>query len=77
VEEEDEDEEEDNDDNDGKKPRKIGHGEMVNISADDADTMLDVELSVLPEQGQQTPKHSPRPQPLALSARPQTPQPPP
>jgi hypothetical protein len=45
----DEDEEEDEDN--GKEPRTIGQGEMVNTSADDVDTMVDDEPTVLPEQG--------------------------
>jgi len=51
VEEEDEDEEEDKDEDDGKEPRMIGQGEMVSTSADDADTLVDNESPVLPEQG--------------------------
>ena len=46
VEEEDEDEEEDKDEDDGKEPWTIGQGEMVDISADDADTMVDDEPTV-------------------------------
>jgi len=37
---------------------------MVNTSADDVDTMVDDEPIVLPEQGQETREHTPRPQPL-------------
>jgi hypothetical protein len=48
-----EDEEEDKDEDDGKEPRTIGQREMVNTSADDADTMVDNEPTVLPEQGQE------------------------
>ena len=75
VEEEDEDEEEDKDEDDGKEPRTIGQGEMVNTSADDADTMVDDEPTVLPEQGQEMREHTPRPQPPAPAPRPQTPEP--
>jgi len=77
VEEEDEDEEEDMDEDDGKEPRTIGQGEMVNTSADDADTMVDDEPPMLLEQGQEMREHSPRPQPPAPSPLPQTPEPPP
>jgi hypothetical protein len=71
VEEEDEDEEEDKDVDDGKEPRTIGQGEMVNTSGDDADTMVDDEPTVLPEQrrdmgqGQEMREHTPWPQPPA------------
>jgi len=76
VEEEDEDEEEeDKDEDDGKEPRTIGQGEMVTTSADDADTMVDDELTVLREQRQQMREHTPRPQPPAPAPRPQTPEP--
>jgi hypothetical protein len=75
VEEEDEDEEEDKDENDGKEPRTIGQGEMVNTSPDDADTMVDDELTVLPEQGQEMREHTPRPQPPAPAPWPHTPEP--
>jgi len=37
----DEEEDEDEDENNGREPRTIGQGEMVNTSADDADTMVD------------------------------------
>jgi hypothetical protein len=45
----------------------IGQGEMVNTSADDADTMVDDERTVLPEpgqvmeQGQEMYEHTARP----------------
>jgi hypothetical protein len=77
-----EDEEEDKYEDDGKEPRTIGQGEMVNPSADDADTMVDDEPTVLPEQGQgmeqgqEMREHTPRPQPLVPAPRPQTPEPP-
>jgi len=48
---------------------------MVNTSADDADTMVDDEPTVLPEQGQEMREHTPRPQPPAPDPRPQTPEP--
>jgi len=70
-EEDDEDEDEDN----GKEPRTFGQGEMVNASADDSDTMVDDQPTVLPEQGQEMREHTPRPQPLAPAQRPQTPEP--
>ena len=56
---------------------------MVNTLADDADTMVDDEPTVLPEQGQemeqgqQMSDHTPRSQPPAPAPRPQTPEPPP
>jgi len=77
VEEEDEDEKEDKDEDNGKEPRTIGQGEMVSTSADDADTMVDDEPTVLPEQCQEMRKHTPRPQPPAPAPWPQTPEPPP
>ena len=49
-EEEDKDEDEDEDVDDGKEPRTIGHGEMVNTSADNVDTMVDDQPIVRPEQ---------------------------
>jgi len=59
VEEEHDDEEEDKDEHDGKEPQTIGQGELVNTSGDDADTMVDDEATVLPEQGQERRKHTP------------------
>ena len=76
VEEEDEDEEEDKDEDDGKQPRTIGQGEMVNTSAEDTDTMVDNEPTVLPEQGQEMRKHTPGTQPAAPAPPPQIPEPP-
>jgi len=73
-EEEDDNEEEDEDEDDGKEPRTIGQGEMVNSSADNADTMVDDQPMVLPEQGQEIREHTPRPQPPAPSPWPQTPE---
>ena len=75
VEEEDEDEEEDKDEDDGKEPRTIGQGEMVNTSANDADTMVSDEPTVLPEQSQKIREHTPRPQSPAAARSPQTPEP--
>jgi hypothetical protein len=74
--EEDEKEEEvvDEDEDNGKEPWTIGQGEMVNTSEDDADTMVDDQPTVLPEQGQEMRKQTPWPQPLALTPRPQTPE---
>ena len=48
---------------------------MVNPSADNADTMVDDQPTMLPEQGQEMREHTPRPQPLAPAPRPQTPKP--
>jgi hypothetical protein len=70
-------EEEDEDEDDGKEPLMIGQGEMINTSADDVDTMLDHEPIVLPEQGQEMCKKSPRPQPPAPAPRIQAMEPPP
>jgi hypothetical protein len=72
--EQEEDEEEEEDEDDGKEPQTIGQGEMVNTSADDVDTMVDDELIVLPEQGQEMRQNTPRPQPPAPAPRPQTPE---
>jgi hypothetical protein len=68
----DEDEEEDEDEDNGKEPWTIGQEEMVNTSADDADTLVDNQPTVLPEQGQQMHEHTPRPQPPAPAPGPQT-----
>ena len=72
VEEEDEDEEENKDEDNGKEPRTISQGEMVTTSADDADTMVDGEPTMQPEQGQEMRDHTPRPQPPTPAARPHT-----
>jgi len=45
---------------------------MVNTSADDVDTMVDDQPTVLPEQGQQMREHTPQPQPPAPAQRAQT-----
>jgi hypothetical protein len=65
----------DEDEDNGKEPRTIGQGEMVNTSADDADTMVDDQPTVLPEQCEEMRENTPRTQPLASSARPHTPEP--
>jgi len=65
----------DEDEDNGKEPRRIGQGELVNTSADDADTMVDDQPTVLPEQGQEMREHTPRPQPPAPATRPQTTEP--
>jgi len=72
---EDEEEAEDEDENNGKEPRTIGHGVMLNSSADNADTMRDNEPTVLPEQGQDIRGHTPWPQSVVTAPRPQTPEP--
>jgi len=72
MEEEDEDEEEDKDEDNGKEPRTIGQGEMVNTLTDNADTMVDVEPTVLPEPGREMREHSPRPQPPGPSPCPKS-----
>jgi hypothetical protein len=71
------DEDEEEDENNGKEPRMIGQGEMVNSSADDVDTMVDDDPTVLHKQNQEMCLHTPRPQPLAPGPWPQTPEPPP
>jgi hypothetical protein len=50
---------------------------MVNISADNADTMVDDEPTMLPEHGQEMCEHTLWPQPLVPAPRPQCPEPPP
>jgi len=69
------DQEEDTDEDDGKQPRTIGPGEMVNILADDVDTIVDDQPVVLPEQRRKMRDYTPQPQPLAPAPRPQTPEP--
>jgi len=69
----DENEDEDEDEDYGKDPGTIGQGEMVNTLADDADTMVDYEPTVLSEQGQEMREHTPRPQPPVPAPHPQTP----
>jgi len=71
----DEDEEEDEDEDNGKEPWTIGQREMVHTSADDADTRLHDQPTVLPDQGQEMREHTPWPQPLAPALQPQSPQP--
>jgi hypothetical protein len=71
VEEEDEDEEEDQDEDDGKEPRTLGHGEMVNTSADNVDTIVDDQPIMLPEQREYTPlPQSPAPAPWPHTTEP-------
>jgi hypothetical protein len=71
-EDEQEEDEEAEDEDDSKEPRTIGHGEMVNTSAVDVGTMVDDQPIVLPEQGQEMRKYTPRPQPTVPAPRPQT-----
>jgi hypothetical protein len=71
------DEDEQEDEDNGKDPRTIGQGEMVNTLADDVNTMVNDEPTVLPGQGHEMREHTPRPQPPAPAPRPQTPEPPP
>jgi hypothetical protein len=66
------DEDEEEDENNGKEPQTIGLGELVNASADDADTMVDDPPTMLPEQGQEMHEHTPRPQPPAAAPWPPT-----
>jgi hypothetical protein len=72
VKEEEKDEEEDKDEDDSKEPQTIGQREMVITLADDADTMVANEPTVLPEQGQEMCEYAPRPQPPAPAPQPQT-----
>jgi len=74
-EQEDHEEEEDEDEDDGIEPRTIGQGEMVNTLDDDADTMVEDQPIVLPEQGQEMREHTPWPQPPVPAPRPHTPEP--
>jgi hypothetical protein len=74
-EEEDEDEEANKDGDDGKERRTIGQEEIVNTLADDADTMIYDEPTVLPEQDQELREHIPRPQPPAHAPQSETPKP--
>jgi hypothetical protein len=74
----DEDEEEDEDEDNGKEPQTIGQGEMVNTPADNADTAVDDQPTMLPEQGQEMRDLTPWPQlpasallPGTLEPRPQ------
>jgi hypothetical protein len=71
---EDEDEEEEPDEDDGKEPRTLGQGVMVNTSADDVDTMVESQPIVIPEQGEDMPKHTIWRQPPAPAPRPQSPE---
>ena len=75
-EEDNEDEEEDKDKDDGKEPQTIAQEEMANTSAHNADTMVDNETTVLPEQGHKMREHTPRRKPLAPTQRPQITEPP-
>jgi hypothetical protein len=50
---------------------------MVNSSADNADTMVDDEPTVLPEQGQEMREHTPQPQPPVPAPWAETPERPP
>ena len=74
VDKDEEEEEEDKDGDNGIEPGTIFEGEIVNTSADNADTMVDHQSTVLPEQGQGMGEHTPRPHPLAPAPRPQTPE---
>ena len=71
---EDEDDEEDEDEDDGKQPQTVGQEEMVNMSADDVDTMVDNQPIVLSEQGHKMHEHDAWPQPLAPAPQPQPPE---
>jgi hypothetical protein len=68
------DEDEQEDEDNGKEPRIIGHSEMVNTSADDADTIVDDEPTVLPEHGQEIREHTLGTQSLRPAPPPQTPE---
>ena len=75
VEDEEEEEAENENEDDGKEPHTISQGEMVYSSADNLDTMIDDQTSVLPEHVQEMREHTPRPQYPAPAPRPQTPEP--
>ena len=68
-EEENGDEEEDKDEDEGKEPRTIGQGDMLITSADHVHTLAGNQPTVLPEQGQEMHKRTPRPHPLAPTPR--------
>jgi hypothetical protein len=70
----DEGEQEDEDEDNGKQPWKIGQGEMVNTSADNADMMVDDQPTMPPEQGQEMREDIRRPQSPAPGQRPQSPE---
>jgi len=72
---EDEDEEEDEHEHDDKEPWSIGQGDMVHTSADDVQSMVNDQPTMLPEQGQAMCEDSPRPQPPAPTPWAQTPEP--
>jgi hypothetical protein len=74
VEEKDEVEEENKDEDDYKEPQMNGQGEIGSTSADNADTIVDDEPTVLPEQGEVMGDHTPWPQHPAPAPRPQTPE---
>jgi len=73
--EEDKDDKEDEDEDDNKEPRTIGHGEMVDTSADHVDTIVDDMPIVLPELVQEMREHTSRWQPPAPTPRPQSQEP--
>jgi hypothetical protein len=58
----------DEDEDNGKEPRTIGQEEMVNTSADDADSIVHTQPTVLPEQSKEMCGQTPWRQPPA-SAR--------
>jgi hypothetical protein len=66
---------EDEDEDDGNEPETIGQGEMVIISADDVDSMVDDDPILHSEQGQEMCEHTPQQQPTASAPEPQTPGP--
>jgi hypothetical protein len=66
---EDEVEDENENENNGKEPQTISQREMVNSSADDADTMVDDQPTQLPVQGQEMREHTPQPQSPAPAPR--------
>jgi hypothetical protein len=61
-------------DND-KKPRTIGQEEMISTSADDADTMVDAQPTVLPKKGQEFCEYTPWPKLPPSAPWPRTPEP--
>jgi len=71
-EEEQDEEEEYEEEDDGKALQTISLGEMVNTSADNIDTMVDIQSILLAEQGQEMREHTPGLPPLVPAPQPQT-----
>jgi hypothetical protein len=65
-------EKEDEDKDNDNEPQTIRQREMLNMSADDSDTMEDDQATMLPEQGQEMHEHTPQLRPPADATWPQT-----